>query len=81
MIYTPENTKNMRLVDAAGKIIRMAKTFNDEMNEAEIYLTTEDGRIAMMDVIPKSDPNFVFERTPVLVKVVIPGAKMVPKKV
>lgn len=81
MIHTPKNSRNKNLVDANGKIIPFVASFDDETNEATIYLTTKKSDckigLAMMIDLEHSSDGTEFRRKPVLVTVTIPGARLV----
>lgn len=80
MLYTPENCKGKILVDCRGTPIPSAYSFDDETNEAVIYLMgkTENGHTKTV-MIPVTDKEPAWNWEPVRFTVILPGAKMIDR--
>lgn len=73
MLYESIHVKDQILVDAQGRHIPLAKCFDDETNEAILFIGTDSNKCAL-----KSSGEMAWEV--ITVKVKIPGAKMVNKE-
>lgn len=70
MIWNPENSKGMKLVDSSGTFINYAFEFNDETFEVKFYLTgIRDGKNRIV----------VGDKQTITASAIVPGAKMVPR--
>jgi len=69
MKWNPQNGKNKKLIDENGKMVPYAIEFNEETEEAKIYLTCKEGGVIFAD------------GKPLILNVRIPGAKVVDKDI
>ena len=73
MLYEAIHVKDQILVDAQGRHIPLAKCFDDETDEAILFIGTDSNKPAL-----KASGDRAWET--ITVKVKIPGARMVNKE-
>jgi len=79
MKWTPENSKDKVLVDAMGKKIDCACTFDEETCEAELFIRNKDGQVAVVLDEERSEKEGVPLNKINLIKTRLPGCKVVDK--
>lgn len=68
MVYTPQNSRGLKLVDCDGREIKYAFEFNDETFEGKFFVLNKVG-----------DGKFKVENGKLATcELTIPGARMVP---
>ena len=78
MIWTPQNSKGMILVDSSGTQVPYVFEFNDETCEAKFYVgTKKDGKTQLVMSQLSETP---WKREAVKCSAIIQGAKMIQRE-